>query len=218
MVVSGQPKTTAEYIQATSRVGRNAPGLVCIIYHWSRPRDLSHYEQFEHYHATFYQHVEALSVTPFAPRALDRGLAALLTSIVRLSSAALNKNDMAGQITPTTASFHQVREAIIQRASEVAGPESVERIRTDLQNLENYWLKQASISPSLGYEKQQDGITLSLLKRPKRGKWEPFTCLNSLRNVEPSVTLLLDERSLGTADMDVTEDEEEQQQQEISEP
>lgn len=216
MVVSGQPKTTAEYIQATSRVGRNVPGLVCIIYHWSRPRDLSHYEQFEHYHATFYQHVEALSVTPFAPRALDRGLAALLTSIVRLSSPALNKNDMAGQITPTTAPFHQVREAIIQRASEVAGPEAVERIRADLQSLESYWLKQASTSPSLGYEKQQDGITLNLLKRPKRGKWEPFTCLNSLRNVEPSVTLLLDERSLGTTDMDI-EDEEEQQPQEISE-
>ena len=54
------------------------PGLVCTVYNWARPRDLSHYERFEHYHATFYQHVEALSVTPFSPRALDRGLTALL--------------------------------------------------------------------------------------------------------------------------------------------
>ena len=58
MVVNGQPKNTAEYIQATSRVGRSFPGLVCTVLTWSRPRDLSHYETFEHYHATFYKHVE----------------------------------------------------------------------------------------------------------------------------------------------------------------
>src|SRR6266536_2238330 len=76
MVVAGQPKTTAEYIQATSRVGRTAaaPGVVCTVYNWARPRDLSHYERFAHYHETFYKHVEALSVTPFSARALDRGL------------------------------------------------------------------------------------------------------------------------------------------------
>src|SRR5438552_1610339 len=97
MVVTGQPKTTAEYIQATSRVGRNAPGLVCVVFNWARPRDLSHYEQFEHYHATFYQQVEALSVTPFAPRAIDRGLAALLVSYVRLLGPEFNENSQAGK-------------------------------------------------------------------------------------------------------------------------
>src|SRR5712692_5906848 len=85
MCAVGQPKTTAEYIQANSRVGRdrNGPGLVVTIYNWARPRDLSHYETFEHYHATFYRHVEALSVTPFSSRALDRGLTAAFVSLVR---------------------------------------------------------------------------------------------------------------------------------------
>ncbi|MGB3517878.1 MAG: DISARM system helicase DrmA, partial [Elainellaceae cyanobacterium] len=66
MAVTGQPKTTAEYIQSTSRVGRRHPGLVITIFNWARPRDLSHYERFEQYHATFYQHVESLSLTPFS--------------------------------------------------------------------------------------------------------------------------------------------------------
>ncbi len=206
MVVAGQPKTTAEYIQATSRVGRSLPGLVCIVYNWTRPRDLSHYEQFEHYHATFYQQVEALSVTPFAPRALDRGLAALLASIVRLSSSALSKNDAAGQVTDSTAAFEQAIDAIVCRAENVATPEAVERVQEDLVKLKAYWVQRANEQASLGYKKQNDSKTLSLLKEPRRGKWEPFTCLNSLRNVEPTVHLLLDERGLGDPANDATDD------------
>src|SRR5207249_3751503 len=75
MVVLGQPKTSAEYIQATSRVGRDPerPGLVVTLLNIHKPRDRSHYERFPTYHATFYRAVEAMSVTPFAPRAVDRG-------------------------------------------------------------------------------------------------------------------------------------------------
>ena len=89
MIAAGQPKATAEYIQATSRVGRTFPGLVCTIYNWARPRDLSHYETFEHYHQTFYKHVEALSLTPFASRALDRGLSGILVALTRLADGGL---------------------------------------------------------------------------------------------------------------------------------
>src|SRR5690606_15858630 len=85
MVAVGQPKESAEYIQATSRVGRSAdkPGLVVTIYNWARPRDLSHYESFEHYHATLNRYVGPLSVTPFSARALDKGLTGVLASHLR---------------------------------------------------------------------------------------------------------------------------------------
>ena len=86
MVVFGQPKTSAEYIQATSRVGRDheRPGLVVTILNIHKPRDRSHYERFAFYHQSFYRSVEATSVTPFSPRALDRGLAGTLVALGRL--------------------------------------------------------------------------------------------------------------------------------------
>ena len=79
MAVFAQPKMTSEYIQATSRVGRRAdkPGLIVTIFNINRPRDRSHYERFRFFHETFYRNVEATSVTPFSPRALDRALFAV---------------------------------------------------------------------------------------------------------------------------------------------
>lgn len=201
MVVTGQPKTTAEYIQATSRVGRSHPGLVCVVFNWARPRDLSHYEQFEHYHATFYQQVEALSVTPFAPRALDRGLAALLTSFVRLSTTELSENGAAGNVTDDNSAFASAIQEITQRAEDITNDtEAVERVRSTLEKLQAYWVRKAQTLPDLGYKTRRNSTTLGLLKEPERGQWEPFTCLNSLRDVEPTVSLILDTYGLGEPD------------------
>ena len=83
MVVAGQPKTTSEYIQATSRVGRTYPGLVVTCLNASRPRDRSHYERFVAYHESFYREVEATSVTPFSLQTLDRGLVGTLITMIR---------------------------------------------------------------------------------------------------------------------------------------
>ena len=91
MLVYGQPKTHSEYIQATSRVGRDdrRPGLVVTLYNIHKPRDRSHYERFRHYHETFYRSVEVSSVTPFAARALDRGFAGALVALARHARPAM---------------------------------------------------------------------------------------------------------------------------------
>jgi hypothetical protein len=81
--VTGQPKTSSEYIQATSRVGRSYPGLVVTCLNVARPRDRSHYERFVAYHESFYREVEATSVTPFSMQTLDRGLVGTLISMIR---------------------------------------------------------------------------------------------------------------------------------------
>ncbi|MDF1738645.1 MAG: DISARM system helicase DrmA [Verrucomicrobiales bacterium] len=87
MFVLSQPKGSSEYIQATSRVGREAkhPGLVITLLNPHKPRDRSHFEQFKNFHESFYRSVEATSVTPYSPRALDRALAATLVGVIRHS-------------------------------------------------------------------------------------------------------------------------------------
>jgi hypothetical protein len=91
MVVAGQPKSASEYIQATSRVGRQAdrPGIVVTCFNLHRPRDRSHYERFAAFHQSFYRFVEAASLTPFSGPALDRGLAGTLVAMTRLGEPAL---------------------------------------------------------------------------------------------------------------------------------
>ncbi|HEX6290939.1 MAG TPA: DISARM system helicase DrmA [Herpetosiphonaceae bacterium] len=202
MVVAGQPKTTAEYIQATSRVGRATPGLVCTVYNWTRPRDLSHYERFEHYHATFYQHVEALSVTPFAARAIDRGLSALLVAYVRLLGMEFNANNRAGRIERSHPYITTAMTAIARRAALVTTRQTTAAlIEQALKQRVDAWEQEAQRSAggrTLGYRSQRDGLTVGLLHRPEEGPWQTFTCLNSLREVEPTVDLILDERGLSS--------------------
>lgn len=203
MVVAGQPKNTAEYIQATSRIGRACPGLVFTAYNWARPRDLSHYERFEHDHASFYQRVEALSVTPFSPRALDRGLSAVLVSLIRLAGDDFNANQGAEKFDPSHRFVAWARALIAQRALDVTGRPSDEALVVRmLEQAVATWEREArrvkSSGARLGYKATFDGRTRNLLKSAESQAgvgWDTFTCLNSLRDVEPTVNLILREEN-----------------------
>lgn len=88
MQVTGQPKTSSEFIQATSRVGRGKnKGLVMVNYIATNPRDRSHYEQFKGYISALNRFVEPTSVTPAAEPALKRTLP---TCIVMLAKQVLD--------------------------------------------------------------------------------------------------------------------------------
>jgi hypothetical protein len=201
MVVAGQPKNTSEYIQATSRVGRSAhgPGLVTTVFNWARPRDLSHYERFEHYHATFYQHVEALSVTPFSSRALDRGLSGVLVTLMRLWDARLNGNLKAGELQDNDPRMPVVFDQLARRAENATHDQTVaQRMKDMLDRRRDEWLSRVHNQKDhhLGYQ-PEGGATVGLLEHASSADWEMFTCLDSLRDVEGTVDLVLDQRATG---------------------
>lgn len=202
MLVAGQPKNTSEYIQATSRVGRSAtdgPGLVCTVFNWARPRDLSHYERFEHYHETFYKHVEALSVTPFSARALDRGLTGVLVALVRLGEEKLNGNLKAGTLEDTEKLMAQAFQLLAARGVNATDDAEVGTlIREMLEKRRDEWLKRVHNQKDhqLAY-KAEGGSTVGLLEQPSENDWAMFTCLSSLRDVEGTVNLVLDQRANG---------------------
>lgn len=211
MVVMGQPKTSAEYIQATSRVGRDEqrPGLVVTILNIHKPRDRSHYERFASYHQTFYRSVEATSVTPFSPRALDRGLAGTLVALARQGHLPMTPAKGAGAILHERPSLEFVADALAERAASHAKVDPTDaaslkqRVRARAADLLDDWSKTAqelqSANAELQYQVEVGAAQRLLyeflhpdLKRlPPTNKKLKFRANRSLRDVEPSVNLWL---------------------------
>jgi len=196
MAVNGQPKGTAEYIQATSRVGRSFPGLVCTVLTWARPRDLSHYETFEHYHATFYKHVEAQSVTPFSPRAMDRGLTGALLSLMRLENDTFSPNVGAGELDKSDKpEITDAIDVLVRRAWNVSETTAIKSLaERELKERADEWAKEVSVpGRTLAYEKRgaQAATMVGLVKSPGIHAWDNWTVPMSMREVEPGVRLIM---------------------------
>lgn len=208
MMVVGQPKNTAEYIQASSRVGRDParPGMVVALGNWARPRDLAHFEQFRHYHETFYAQVEPLSVTPYSVTALDRGLDGVLVSAARVLQAdsrdGLSPETHAGRITEHKGFIDNLLERLTARMARAGDEPAVDHARTRLRNRIDHWFdRQAHVDNrghELAYEKLPANNFEPLMMSAEgadqlRGSRTaaPFEVANSMREVQPEINLLV---------------------------
>ncbi|HWQ83119.1 MAG TPA: helicase-related protein, partial [Anaerolineales bacterium] len=185
MVVNGQPKMTSEYIQATSRIGRQYPGLVVTLYNWTRPRDRSHYEGFVPYHSSIYSQVEPTSVTPYSNRARDRGLAGVFITLMRHLYSDLNPEQAAGNFDPISPDANEVIEAILARVSEI-DPVEVDEVRQELEYIRSRW-GELSMADNLTYGRSYKNPALPHLMDPVEevhgADILSFPTLNSLRDV-----------------------------------
>jgi hypothetical protein len=210
MLVVGQPKNTAEYIQASSRVGRDAarPGLVVTLGNWARPRDLAHFEQFRHYHDTFYRQVEALSVTPFSPTSLERGIDGLLVSAARVAQAViadgLSPERQAGRIGSQYNAVAAIIDRLKARILAASQDEDLAKRASDLlTNRIDRWASRAGyateIHKTLVYERTGEGDKfLPLIISPENHRAivgssaeAPFVIANSMREVQPEINILV---------------------------
>jgi hypothetical protein len=188
MVVNGQPKTTAEYIQATSRVGRQTvPGLIVVLYNVARPRDRSRYESFETWHRALYRDVEPTSVTPFAARARDRALHAPLVALLRLLDPPAGDSPLLGPSRMKAADA--AIEVIVARAGRTDPDEQV-ATRAQLRRLVDEWAGNDRLRDwwwSRGHEQAlmigaEDQAGLAAVNR----RADAWSTPNSMRDVEPT--------------------------------
>ena len=222
MLVVGQPKNTAEYIQATSRVGRdpNRPGLVITLGNWARPRDLAHYEQFRHFHETFYARVEPLTVTPFSVTSIDRGLDGALVATARVTQAGkrdgLNPEHNAGCVAEQEEALDLLVKRLADRIGAAAGEEEAKYSRDRLSSRLGEWKKRRREVEKKGgelvYERGADNSRYFPLLRSAEASSNrspqpdepPFVVAGSMREVQPEINLLVspDPQRLADAALD----------------
>lgn len=201
MLVLGQPKSTSEYIQATSRVGRvpsRPPGLVVTLYSAAKPRDRSHYETFTSYHRAIYREVEPTSVTPWALPARERALHAALVILVR-NVLGLGANTDAGRFRASP-KVTELVDAIVTRVEAVDRREAPDT-RAHLERLIAEWENRALVASNHGAQvgNSQGGLRYQASGKEVPALLQTFTAdgpgwptLNSMRNVDHETLIKVD--------------------------
>jgi hypothetical protein len=200
MVVNAQPKTLSEYIQATSRVGRGeVPGVVVTMYNSLRARDRSHFETFETWHQCLYRDVEATSVTPFASRAQDKALHAVLVALVRHLVPDMRQRPVLDDVQRGNA--EEMASKIEARAARVSPAECV-GVSQKLQRLIDQWASRPDLQVYWDDYNHKTSLLMSAEQFAAKADVDPdldgegarralWPTPNSLREVEPGAPFVL---------------------------
>lgn len=186
MFIHGQPKTTAEYIQASSRVGRklpDGPGIIFALYSPSKPRDKSQYEQFQGYHSRIYSNVEPTSVTPFSINAREKALHAVLVGLIRhFSEGGLRNNPITDN--PEFDKLTQVIKTLIVKRCEIVDIDEIENTEALIDKRIIFWKR--------GFQYYGDAGNFRILQN------EDFVPLLYSNSAEVRQEIINENRSLAT--------------------
>jgi hypothetical protein len=195
MLVQGQPKAAAEYIQATSRVGRDPekPGLVLTLLNLHKPRDRGHYESFTTFHDSFYRAVEATSVTPWASRALDRSLAAVVVALARHLEPELTPEQGVRNLPKWPQLKSDIADYLLSRADESRIPGGRPALRQAIEDCFELWEGRIALHRNLVFGSRRLKGSKYLLFQPLDQTIptdeDVIEAARSMRDVEASVLL-----------------------------
>ena len=192
MAVVGQPKSTAQYIQVTGRVGRRwweRPGLIFAMYSPSKSRDQSHFEQFHSYHRRLYEQVEPTSATPFSIESIQRGAVGAFLLWARQQ---YRSRSPSGELPSYLPHLEYIKEVMIERAESIVNdPSLADRARNAIESVYSKLIKNWGKNPLMWeeYPHKQEGEYLLL--RPDQTstsaqKAKGFVVPTSLRSVDGS--------------------------------
>lgn len=187
MTVYGQPKTTAEYIQATSRVGRSNPGLVVVLLHMMRTRDKGHFEQFKAYHQALNKMVEPTSAAPYACRALEKALHAVFVILVRHKIPELLEEAGARKFRADRPDVQRIYQQVVSRVQQQS-PETSEYAKTLLEDFVYQW-EDTAITKGKHFQYTLSNLSPNntdvLLVAAEKAAGAAFPpTMNSMRNVD----------------------------------
>ncbi len=196
MIINGQPLTTAEYIQASSRVGRGeTPGVVFVNYYKTQARSLSHYENFRSYHDSFYRFVEPSSLTPFTFQSRSRALHAAMVIAIRHSNIGLLANDMAGSFDLENDLIKKIIKEMKTRCKLAIGKdkETISKTNEHIDQLATEWYREVQYCENnkikLVYNSNDKSFNNLICNfEEENALWK---ALQSMRNVENSAMLKL---------------------------
>ena len=204
MLVNGYPKSMAEYIQSTSRVGRKHSGVIATLFNHNKVRDKSIYENFSYVHETLYKSVEVSSLTPFSPRSRDKSIHAPIVAIYRI----LYSKSASAKIFDNEAILirNKIIKPLYERIKKIDIKEC-EKAREECEIFLNHWLEKSkqkklywwnpwypknSLLISAEQNATKPGYNIGGYEKSGSSNDEPpsnysYPTPNSMRDVEPSV-------------------------------
>jgi len=177
------PKNVAEYIQASSRIGRQSKGLAVALLDPNRSREKSYFEHFKPFHQAFYKSVEPLSVTPFTENTIKKMLTSILVTFVRQKVPGMSANNQAQYFTKDQ--IEPLKAFIKERFS--GFPAELDLFEKEIDRIAYDWIERIE---KYGFKKYDE-----LLKRPaeKEKDNEDWVLMQSMREIDTNTFIQIKE-------------------------